>query len=180
MTEFEELLDYWFRTLDREAWFVADAAVDAELGRRFGDLPDRACGGGLASWAATPKGALAQVLVLDQLPRNLFRGTARAFAFDDAALTAAAMAIEQQQDQDLSIDERHFLYLPFEHSERLADQDRAVTLIGALGDAVYTDYAERHRDVIRRFGRFPHRNDVLGRTSTSAECTYVAETDSGF
>ncbi|MFW5832582.1 MAG: DUF924 family protein [Pseudomonadota bacterium] len=178
--EARALLRHWFVGLGREQWFTVDPAVDRELADRFGTLLDRADRGELDRWEATTDGALALVLVLDQLPRNLFRGTSRAFAFDERARAVARRAIARGDDQGRTADERLFLYLPFEHSEALADQDWAVALIEALGDPVYADYARRHREVVVRFGRFPHRNGVLGRTSTPAEKAYLAAPGAGF
>ncbi len=180
MSEADALWRYWFETLPREAWFGSDPTVDAELRRRFADLPDRALRGDLDAWRSTARGWLALVLALDQLPRNLYRGSARAFAYDDRARAEADAALRAGVDAGLGIHERLFLYLPFEHSEDLADQDRCCRLVAALDDATYTDFAKRHRDVIRRFGRFPHRNAVLGRTSTPAETAYLNEPDAGF
>jgi len=180
MDDAEALWRHWFEVLDREAWFTRDDAVDAALRERFGHLPEPAIAGELDGWSETPRGAVALVLALDQLPRNLWRGEARAFAGDAKARLVADIAIRRGVDRAVGPDERLFLYLPFEHSEDLADQDRACALIGALGDPVYTDYAEQHREVIRRFGRFPHRNAALGRPSTPAEEVYLADSDAGF
>lgn len=168
-----ELWRHWFEELDRERWFRPDAAVDVEVARRFGGLPDQALAGELDGWRRTARGTLALVLATDQLPRNLFRGTARAFAYDARARDDARRALARGLPAKLGRDERLFLYLPFEHSEDLADQDLACRLIGALGDPVYTDYAERHRQVIRRFGRFPHRNALLGRATTAEEAAFL-------
>jgi uncharacterized protein (DUF924 family) len=179
-TEARNLLEHWFDQLGKARWFAVDAAVDQGLADRFGTLPERAERGELDGWQASADGALALVLVLDQLPRNLFRGTARAFAFDERARDVARRAIARGDDHGCTVDERLFLYLPFEHSEAVADQHWAVALIEALGDPVYADYARRHRDVIERFGRFPHRNAALGRASTPDEETYLARPDAGF
>ena len=174
------LLDFWFDELTPEQWFRASDDVDARLRERFASWPDSARDGRWDAWAATADGALALVLALDQLPRNLYRGTAAAFAYDERARQVARRAIGAGFDHDVAAERRVFFYLPFEHSEALADQDWSVALIAALGDDVYTDYAERHRDVIRRFGRFPHRNASLGRPSTEAEKAYLAQPGAGF
>lgn len=180
MTDALALWRFWFEVLDREAWFRADAAVDEALRTRFAELPDLALAGALDGWRATPRGSVALVLALDQLPRNLWRGEARAFAYDARARAEADAALGRGVEAALGVDERAFLYLPFEHSEEAADQERCCALFETLGDAVYTDYAHRHRDVIRRFGRFPHRNEVLGRASTAAEEAYLAQPGAGF
>jgi uncharacterized protein (DUF924 family) len=180
MSEADELWHYWFSTLGRADWFAGDPAVDTALRARFSHLPEQALAGALEHWTETPVGTVALVLTLDQLPRHLWRGEARAFIGDAKARVVASVAIAKGMDEVLGRDERLFLYLPFEHSEDLADQDRACALIAALGDPVYTDFAERHRDVIRRFGRFPHRNAALGRISTPDEEAYLADPRAGF
>jgi uncharacterized protein (DUF924 family) len=174
------LLAYWFEDLTPKQWFTADDAVDATLHERFGDLPDAGLDGRLEGWTATADGALALVLVLDQLPRNLYRGTARAFAYDAKARDVARQAVGLGFDHAVAAERRVFFYLPFEHSEALADQDWSVALMTPLGNDVYTDYALRHRDVISRFGRFPHRNAALGRISTAEEKAYLAQPGAGF
>jgi adenylate cyclase len=176
----DELLAFWFGPGTSERWFAKDPEFDAELERRFGALAAAAAEGRLARWADTPRGALALVLLLDQLPRNLHRGTPAAFAQDARAREATARAIGAGFDAELTPAERLFLYLPFEHSEDPADQERAVELIGALGNPEWTDYAARHRDVIARFGRFPHRNAALGRASTPEEEAFLREPGSSF
>jgi uncharacterized protein (DUF924 family) len=180
MSEADELWHYWFETLGRDDWFNGDAAIDTALGARFAHLPDRALAGALDPWTETPTGTVALALAVDQLPRHFWRGQARAFVGDAKARVVASVAIAKGIDEVLGRDERLFLYLPFEHSEDLGDQDRACRLIKGLGDPVYADHAERHRDVIRRFGRFPHRNAALGRASTPAEQAYLADPQAGF
>lgn len=188
----EDILAFWFGLpadadygQARTAWFRKDPAFDAAIRDRFLPAVEAALAGGLADWAATPAGALALLLILDQFPRNLFRGEARAFAGDARARTLAATVIDRGWDAGLLPVQRVFVYLPFEHSESLADQDRSITLFTALAEAVpatdgYLDYAYRHREVILRFGRFPHRNAALGRPSTPEESTYLAKPGSGF
>ena len=174
------LLAFWFDELSPAQWFVHDRAVDTALASRFASLVDDAVAGELDGWPATPPGALALILALDQLPRNLYRGDARAFAGDARARQVARQAIARGFDHRVDRQRRLFFYLPFEHSEALADQEWAVALIEVLGDERYTDYARRHRDVIERFGRFPHRNRILRRRSTAAEKAYLAAPGSGF
>jgi uncharacterized protein (DUF924 family) len=191
------VLDFWFGPLSdgiaapaqRQRWFAGGADFDAEIGARFGSLIDAAAAGELNDWRATPQGVLAFVLVTDQFSRQVFRGTARAFATDGLALAAAWAAVAKGDDRRLGIDERAFLYLPFEHSEAITDQDESVRLFGRLHDgaptaaraftASYLSHATAHREIIARFGRFPHRNSALGRASTPEEALYL-ETASGF
>ncbi len=176
----DSLLAFWFAPGTSERWFVKDPAFDAELGRRFGTLAEAAARGELDHWAATPRGALALVILLDQLPRNLHRGRPEAFTQDAKARAVAAAAIEEGHDALLTPPERIFLYLPFEHSEDRADLDRAVELFTALGDAEQLDYAQQHRSIIHRFGRYPHRNAALGRRSTDEEVAFLAGPNSSF
>lgn len=186
-----DILEFWFQgepDLFRRAWFQRDDAFDAAIRNRFGALPARGLDGALDGWAATPEGALALLLVLDQFPRNLHRGTATAFACDAKARTVARDAVlARRLDQRLTATQRVFLYLPFEHSEAMADQHLSVALFEGLRDhAAHAakdnaiDYAWRHWHVIRRFGRFPHRNAALGRESTPAEQAYLAQPGAGF
>jgi uncharacterized protein (DUF924 family) len=173
-----EILDFWFKR-DRKDWFTKNPAFDEEIRARFLPLYERAARGELETWLREPANCLALVIVLDQFPRNLFRGSARAFAADALALQAARHAVSQRFDRGLSADERSFLYLPFEHSESLADQERACELMQPLGGEVY-DYAVRHRQIIGRFGRFPHRNAALGRDSTPEEIAFLKQPGSSF
>ena len=185
------VLDFWFAaegaTLPpdgRPEWFRKDDAFDDAIRTRFGALIAEALAGGLGDWCATPRGALARVVVLDQFTRNVFRGTPQAFAGDARALATAKDAIARGFDAALSAQERRFLYMPFEHSESRDDQERSVALFEALaretGFDDPVDWAVRHADVIRRFGRFPHRNAILGRPSTDEELAYLAQPGSGF
>ncbi|MFC3125918.1 DUF924 family protein [Pseudoroseomonas globiformis] len=185
-----DIISFWFADgLDqwRSAWFVRSESFDQEIADRFSAGLDPAGRGEFDDWANEPDGALALCILLDQFPRNLFRGTAKAFTFDQKAREIASLAISAKLDQSLPPTARVFLYLPFEHSESLADQDRSVALFETLrehpphgepGGSV--DYAWRHHDVIRRFGRFPHRNIVLGRHNTAEEEAYLAGPGAGF
>jgi uncharacterized protein (DUF924 family) len=187
-----EVLDFWFADAlesipaaqARSAvWFKADPAFDAQLTRRFGDLPQRARAGELDPWMGEAETALARILVLDQFPRNMFRGTPEAFAFDALAAAAASQAVEAGFDRQLHPLLALFVYLPFEHAESAELQARAVACYEALQaraphglEALFagsTDYAHRHRALIERFGRFPHRNAILGRASTREELAYL-------
>ncbi len=164
-------------------WFRVDEDFDREIAHRFGSLPLRARAGELDDWGDSPRAALALAIVLDQLPRNLFRGQARAFEFDADARRVARAALHSGHDAELQPLEAVFLYLPFEHSEDLADQSRSVALFAQLQARVpasvlpmyerFSDYAGRHHEVIARFGRFPHRNRSLGRAATPEELAYL-------
>ncbi len=169
----------------RKNWFRQDAAFDAEIRARFMPSVEAALAGKLADWADRRPDLLALLILLDQFPRNLFRNEAKAFAGDAQARPLAETALEQGWDKGLSAVEKLFIYLPFEHSELLADQQRSVALFTTLAAENpscegFLDYAHRHHEVIVRFGRFPHRNAALGRPSTPEETTYLAQPDSGF
>jgi uncharacterized protein (DUF924 family) len=173
----DEVLAFWFADPAR-AW-RKDPAFDAEVRDRFGALHAEVDGGAHEAWRETARGALAYVIVLDQLSRNMHRGTARMFACDGRALAAARDAVDRGLDGELPADQRAFLYMPFMHAEDLAAQDRAVALFEALGGNM-ASYAVRHRDIVRRFGRFPHRNEALGRASTEDELAFLTQPGSSF
>ena len=173
-----EVLDYWIGELGPDGWYAGGAATDAECRRRFMDLWQAAADGGLEHWVDGTVGTLAYLVVTDQMSRNIHRGTALAFATDPLALAAARRAVDAGWDMGAPEPERQFFYLPFEHSEALADQDRAVELIGARlpeGGAETLLHARAHREIIRQFGRFPFRNAALGRVSTAGEEAFLAE-----
>ena len=183
----DDILRFWFGDADpaaaigqRPQWFTKDAGFDRATEDGFGIEIEMALAGGLREWHDSPAGTLALILLLDQFTRNVFRGTAKAFAGDTRALALARQAVASGQDRAMGIYQRLFVYLPFEHCEDMACQDASVSLIGALGDAELTRYAERHRAIIIRFGRYPHRNAVLGRQSTIAELQFLAEPGSSF
>ena len=191
MTTPTDILTFWFendRGVAREKWFKRDAAFDQSIRDRFGALTDQAATGALDSWAEAPDGALALLIVLDQFPRNLHRGSARAFAADAHARAIARDAVLTRGfDRQFSNPARAFLYLPFEHAENMGEQDISVALFEGMRDAPASraaggaiDYAWRHWQVIRRFGRFPHRNAALGRPNTPEEETYLAQPGAGF
>ena len=171
----DDVLAFW-REAGPERWYKKDAAFDAAIGNRFGRLWNKAAAGRLSSWEGSDNGALALVIVLDQFPRNIFRDSARAFAADHVARGVADRAMKFGFDLATPVEERAFFYLPFEHSEQLADQERCCALFRTTGDADLIKWAELHADIIRRFGRFPHRNAVLGRTTTAEEQAFL---DSG-
>ncbi|MEM7565718.1 MAG: DUF924 family protein [Pseudomonadota bacterium] len=172
-----EVVASW-RDAGPKLWYAKDDAFDARLRARFGARVEEAESGGLDHWAGVPEGALALILLLDQLPRNLYRGTPRMFATDAAAKAQADAAIAAGFDAHFARDLRQFFYLPYMHSEDLADQERSVALYKALGNAENLRYAEIHAEPIRRFGRFPHRNSILGRETTAEEQAYLD--DGGF
>jgi len=167
----EEVLAFW-REAGPDRWFEKDAAFDDSIRERFLATYEAAARGELAGWEASAEGSLALVLVLDQFPRNMFRGDARTYATDDRARWASNVALKRGYDLDVPESERRFLFLPFMHSEDLADQNRCVELCRASGDEDLK-YAERHRDIIRRFGRFPHRNALLDRATTAEEQAFL-------
>ena len=167
-----EILDFWWRA-GPDRWFGGGAAFDADCAT-FTALHERAAAGDCDGWAAEPAGALARIILLDQLPRNLFRGTPRAFATDAAALAAAEAALGHGFDRAYPTAARPFFYLPFMHAEDLAAQDRSLDLFRILGERENYHYALLHHDPVRRFGRFPHRNAILGRPSSPEEDAYLA------
>jgi uncharacterized protein (DUF924 family) len=168
----DDVVAFWLAA-GHERWFEDDAAFDGEIRERFAATYQEAAAGLRSDWENSPEGALALVIVLDQFPRNMFRNSARAYAADPLARAVAHHAIAKGFDQNVAMPERTFFYLPFEHSEDLADQERSVALMRATGDADSLKWAELHADIIRRFGRFPHRNAVLGRTTTPEEQAFL-------
>lgn len=198
----QAVFDFWFQPgpgqpadAPRREWFQKDDAIDREISRRFGALIEQALAGGLLEWDAEgPQAQLARILVLDQFTRNVHRGTPQSFAGDALALQAAQAMVDAGQDVALPPLQRAFVYLPFEHAEDMAMQELAVALYTGMeneerdvasaatlkGIAGMLDYALRHREVIRRFGRFPHRNAILNRPSTAEEQAYLQQPGSGF
>jgi uncharacterized protein (DUF924 family) len=190
-SEAQVLLEFWFGDASDadnvkqrgKLWFSSTAAQDRTLRDRFGALHERAARGELDAWMTEPRTALALVLLLDQFTRNLYRGTASAFSNDARALGCSKESIERKFDSPLHVPERAFLYMPFQHAETMEDQTRSVQLFGALMESApeqFKDYARTlyeyavlHRDIVQRFGRFPHRNELLGRVSTDGEKQYL-------
>jgi uncharacterized protein (DUF924 family) len=168
-----EIVRFW-HAAGPDRWFAKDAQFDSQFRAGCLERYEQAAQGTLASWQDDPQSALALVLLLDQFPRNCFRDTARMFATDVMARSVASAALEAGHDRAVDPQLRVFFYLPFEHSEDAADQDRSVALCAPLGEP-YGSYAEIHRDIIRRFGRFPHRNAVLGRATTPEEQRFLDE-----
>jgi len=178
----DEVLRFWFgegaeRGQTRKRWFEKNATFDTEIRNRFLPLYEE-----LATsddWLSSSSYCLARIVVLDQFPRNMFRGKARAFSTDSLALAAAKHAVAMGYDRDRLPVEKQFVYLPFEHSESLADQERACELMKLLGEELY-GWAVKHKVIIERFGRFPHRNEILGRKSTPEEIEFLKQPGSGF
>lgn len=169
----DTVLSFW-RESGYDKWFGKDDAFDAAVREKFLPTYEAAAAGTLSSWEATADGALALCIVLDQFPRNLFRGDPRTYAADEAARAVANRALKRGYDQDVPDELRGFFFLPFMHSEDLVDQERCVQLYREAQSADLK-YAEEHRDIVRRFGRFPHRNAILGRATTPEEQTYLDE-----
>lgn len=167
-----QVVSFW-REAGPEAWFKKDDAFDATIRERFLPTYEAAADGKLSSWESHAEGALALLILLDQFPRNMFRGQARMFETDPMARAIAASALVRGFDAEAPREMRLFFYLPFEHSESLKDQERSVALFKANGDADLLKWAELHADVIRKFGRFPHRNAVLGRATTPEEQAFL-------
>jgi uncharacterized protein (DUF924 family) len=191
MKRAREVLDFWFGVTGsaefgkaRKIWFEKDAEFDAALRDRFGAWHSLAAAGRLDAWQAGPQGALALIVVLDQFSRNMFRGTPAAFACDERALSIARNVVARRFDRDLMPVQRWFVYLPYEHAESLKAQRESLRLFAGLkGDpdsAGAGDYARRHFDIVARFGRFPHRNASLGRSSTAEELEFLKTSGSGF
>jgi uncharacterized protein (DUF924 family) len=195
----EAILDFWFGSDPDDGavakekaalWWSKNSEIDAEIRQRFENLVTRAAGGELADWGATPRGRLALILLTDQFPRNIYRGSPSAFAHDAKALAWSNDGIEQGLDLKLRPIERVFFYLPLEHAESLEHQEQSVKhfsgLVALVGPELketfeeYLNFAVRHRDIIARFGRFPHRNKILGRVSTPEEIAFLNEPGSSF
>ena len=177
MTGPEEILSFWIDEGGEDRWYAQDDALDAEIARRFKAQWEAACEGRHSLWLTYPSGTLAYIILMDQFPRNMFRGSGRAFASDRAALAAAKAAIDKRWDMRIDEPARQFFYLPLMHSENLCDQERCVRLMCERmpkSGASNLLHARAHREVIRQFGRFPYRNEALQRSTTSHEAAYVS------
>jgi uncharacterized protein (DUF924 family) len=196
---FVPVLQFWFGDVDElgrsdvqhsRRWFMKDEAFDRQIAERFGETYADVRGGLREAWLDDPRGRVAYVIVLDQFPRNMFRGTARMFEADRQALAAAVEGVARHDDAALTVSERSFLYMPYMHSEDLDMQERSVSLFKELAESAPSElrgamvaavqYAEKHHDIIARYGRFPHRNTALGRQSTPQELAFLAQPDSRF
>lgn len=177
-----DILTFWFEETQPQQWFQVNPEFDALIRTRFSDDVEKAASGIYDDWNNSADGCLALCLLLDQFPRNMFRGTPEAFATDKKALVVAKYALAKGFDQVLTPQKRRFLYLPFEHSENLNDQRQCVELFEKMkkDDPLGHEYALKHFEVIEKFGRYPHRNEILGRMNTPEEDIYLAQNDSGF
>ncbi len=191
MTEAADVLEFWFGApgspeaqAARKEWFVKDAAFDATIAARFGSTIEAALAGELEHWASSPESALALIIVLDQFTRNVFRDTPRAYAGDPRALVLARDLVDRGWDTQLAALRRVFAYLPFEHSEDIVDQCESLRLFETLradpNAGTTFDYAVKHYEIVERFGRFPHRNAILGRESTAQELEFLRQPGSRF
>ena len=191
MLQANEILDFWFGKPDeavygkpRKVWFIKNLEFDKEVRSRFLQVYQKAAAGELDDWKESPQSCLALIVLLDQFPRHMFRGQPQAFATDSQALTYAKYAVAQGFDQEWLPIQRQFIYLPFEHSENLRDQHECIKLFSTLNEypecVSGVDYAHRHFQVIERFGRFPHRNDILGRDTTPEEADFLKQPGSSF
>lgn len=168
-----EVLDFWYNELTPKQWWVRDDAIDSVIIYRFSALYEQVAGALQESWLVKPRGRLAAVIVLDQFPRNMFRGSAQAFMTDAMALALAEETVDAGLDIELIKAERSFLYMPFMHSEEHEKQERSVALFAALGDADQLEFARKHKAIIDRFGRYPHRNEMFGRVSSKEEIEFL-------
>lgn len=171
----DKVLTFWFSELTPKQWFSSSDELDATISERFGVLLRTLRTSTSSELAATPEGALAAIIVLDQFSRNIFRGQGEAFAQDEFAAELAEAAVSAGFDEKLTAQQRHFMYMPFMHAEHMERQERALELFGAMQDEGTLKFARDHYDVIARFGRYPYRNKVLGRTSTPDELEYLKD-----
>ncbi len=176
----EQVLSFWFEELTPKDWFAKSSALDKTIEKRFGDLHSQASACELYLWRDSARGRLAEIILLDQFSRNIFRDKARAYAQDPLALALAQEAVAQGADQNLATEEKSFLYMPFMHSESLKIHDKAIELFKADGLEKNLKFEYKHREIIERFGRYPHRNEVLGRKSTQEELEFLKQPGSGF
>jgi uncharacterized protein (DUF924 family) len=174
------VLRFWFNEIEPEVWWKKDSAFDALIAQRFGALLDSARVGELFAWRETAEGALGEIIVLDQFSRNIFRDRAAAFAQDALALVLAQEAVRRGLDKSLTQQQRHFLYMPYMHSESRLIHEEAVRLFTNMGDAWVLDFEMQHKAIVDRFGRYPHRNALLGRISTSEEIAFLKTPGSVF
>lgn len=177
---YETILAFWFTELSPEQWYKSDLVLDQLITERFSDYHRAATANELWQWRSSPRSALAEIIILDQFSRNIGRNTPRAFASDSQALALSQYAIENKFDIQLDDVERSFLYLPFMHSESAIIHKVALELYTNLGNPINLDFEEQHKRIIDRFGRYPHRNAILGRPSTAEEITFLQEPGSSF
>lgn len=178
--DFRQVLDFWFKEISPQQWWTKDNEFDSILKQKFSPLHAAAARGELWSWRTLAEGRLAEVLVLDQFSRNIYRDLPESFAFDGIALVLAQEAISRREDQKLSVEHRRFLYMPFMHSESSPIHEEAVRLFSQPGLEDNLDFEIRHKKIIDRFGRYPHRNRILGRKSTPEEIEFLTQPGSSF
>ena len=177
---YQEIIEFWFNEIDSSKWFIKDTGFDRLIIDRFSEVHTQAVAGELFPWRTTAPGSLAEIIVLDQFSRNMFRDTPQSFAHDTLALALAQSAIEKGFDTELSEEKRPFFYLPFMHSESLVIHTEAERLYAKLGNPSSAEFEHKHKIIIERFGRYPHRNRILGRASTPEEEVFLTRPDSGF
>jgi uncharacterized protein (DUF924 family) len=176
----DQVLTFWFEELSPKMWWVKDSDLDEQIAERFSDLLHQATQCELSGWRNSPEGSLAEIIVLDQFSRNIYRDTAKSFSNDPLALCLSQQAISKGFDLKLDSEPRSFMYLPFMHSESAVIHQEALKLYERLGDAQKLDFELRHKAIIDRFGRYPHRNQMLGRTSTEEELAFLEQPGSSF
>lgn len=176
----QDILDFWFDPNHRSLWFAKSDAFDYKIREQFQIIHQQAIQAELWSWRKTPEGRLAEIIVLDQFSRNIYRDQAQAFAYDSLVLALAQEAISLQLDAQLSPEQRSFLYMPFMHSESKLMHEYALKLFQRLGNEINLSFAKKHKIIIDRFGRYPHRNEILGRTSTAEELEFLTQPNSSF
>ena len=176
----ENIIKFWFEDIEPKCWWVKDSVFDQLLKDRFTEIHQQASKGELFSWRASSQGRLAEIIILDQFSRNIYRDTAKAFAYDDIALILAQEAVNLKSADDLHDKQKAFLYMPFMHSESLVIHEQATKLFSEPGLEGNTEFERRHRAIIERFGRYPHRNAILGRESTNEEIEFLNQPGSSF
>ncbi len=174
------ILNFWFKEIDQSLWWEKDEIFDQEITERFAHIHEQAAQGELFEWRFTPQGALAEIIILDQFSRNMFRDTPRAFVYDGMALILSQEAIAAEFDRELSTEENSFLFMPFMHSESKMIHELALALYQRNGIQDNLDYEIKHKAIIDRFGRYPHRNEILGRESTPEEIEFLQQPGSSF
>ncbi|WP_038247106.1 DUF924 family protein [Ghiorsea bivora] len=178
--KYQDIITFWFKTLTPKQWFIKDAALDQLIHKSFHAIHAAALRGELYMWRETPEGRLAEIIVLDQFSRNMFRDNPKAFASDTLALVLAQEAIRQGDDQRIVIEQRAFMYMPYMHSESALIHEQAEQLFSQPGAEYNYEFELKHQAIIKRFGRYPHRNAILGRESTPEEITFLKQPESSF
>jgi len=177
---YHEIINFWFEEIEQKSWWVKDDVFDELIRSRFGDLHAQAASGELADWRTTALGRLAEIIILDQFSRNMYRDTSKAFSYDSMALTLAQEAVAGGFDAQLSTAGKSFIYMPYMHSESLHIHQEAECLFLKLGIESTIEFERKHRDIIERFGRYPHRNKILNRESSEDEIIFLSLPNSSF